>query len=140
MVCTKAIADAVPAYAGLRYPHLKDESRPVQVKHEIAANKDLSAQTDVLKTNVEKLPAEIAKKTVTPHVGHKLHRVTTMTGKTPQFHLLAAGNPKPENLLVSPLVQFNLDGTPKTNGKAAAAGLGDRIDDQETVPSEPVLK
>ena len=48
---------------------------------------------------------------VTPPVGHKLHRLTVMTGKTPQFHLLANGNPKPDNLLVSPLVEFNLDGT-----------------------------
>jgi predicted molibdopterin-dependent oxidoreductase YjgC len=136
----KALADAVPAYAGLRYPHLKDESRPVQVKHEIAAKKDFSAQMDVLKGRVENLPDEIAKKTETPRVGHKLHRVTTMTGKTPQFHLLAAGNPKPENLLVSPLVQFNLDGTPRALAEAAAVGISDRVDDKETVPSEAVLK
>ena len=42
-----------------------------------------------------------------------------MTEKTRQFHLLANGNPKPENLLVSPLVQFNLDGTPKGPEKEA---------------------
>ncbi|HEY8561874.1 MAG TPA: molybdopterin-dependent oxidoreductase [Pyrinomonadaceae bacterium] len=138
----KAIADSVPAYAGLRYPQLKDESRPVQVKHELAAKKDLARETDVLKANVEKLPAEIAKKTETPRVGHKLHRVTTMTGKTAQFHLLAAGNPKPENLLVSPLVQFNLDGTPRADelAEAAAVGVGDRLDDKETVASRTVLK
>jgi len=52
-----------------------------------------------------------------------------MTEKTPQFHLLAHGNPKPENLLVSPLVQFNLDGTPKIAERAEAAGVGDRISD-----------
>jgi hypothetical protein len=38
-----------------------------------------------------------------------------MTSKTQQFHLLANGNPKPENLHVSPLKQFDL------NGKAFAA-------------------
>jgi NADH-quinone oxidoreductase subunit G len=136
----KKIADAVPAYAGIRYPDLKDESRPVQVKHVVAGKKDLSKESDVLKANAERLPADISKFTETPRVGHKLHRVTTLTGKTEQFHLLAAGNPKPENLLVSPLVQFNLDGTPRAHGKAATAGIGDRIDDKETVPSEPVLK
>ena len=34
----KAISDGVPAYAGLRYPDLKDESRPVQVKHKIGGS------------------------------------------------------------------------------------------------------
>ena len=38
----KGIADNVPAYAGLRYPALKDESNPVQVKHEVKANSSLS--------------------------------------------------------------------------------------------------
>jgi hypothetical protein len=47
-----------------------------------------------------------------------------MTGKTEQFHLLAHGNPKPENLLVSPLVQFNLDGTLREEGLADAASVG----------------
>jgi hypothetical protein len=123
----KAIADAVPAYAGIRHPHLKDESRPVQVKYEIAAKKDLSKQIDTLNTRVEKLPDEIGKFTETPRVGHRLHRVTTMTGKTAQFHLLAAGNPKPENLLVSPLAQFNPDGTPRGEELAEAVSVGDRV-------------
>ncbi len=65
----------------------------------------------------------------TPKVGHKLHRLTTLTSKTAQFHLLAHGNPKPENLLVSPLVQFNLDGTPRVTELAEAASAGDRISD-----------
>jgi hypothetical protein len=74
------------------------------------------------------MPAEGTKNTVTPKVGHKLHRLTVMTSKTPQFHLLAHGNPKPENLLVSPLVQFELNGTPKVSelAEAAAVGAGDR--------------
>jgi NADH-quinone oxidoreductase subunit G len=123
----KAIADSVAAYEGLRYPHLKDESRPVQVKHRISAKKDLSKEMETLKANTEKLPDEAEKHQVTPPVGHRLHRVTTMTGKTAQFHLLAHGNPKPENLLVSPLKQFNLDGTPKQEELAEAVGVGDRI-------------
>ncbi|MBA3634003.1 MAG: molybdopterin-dependent oxidoreductase [Acidobacteria bacterium] len=125
----KALADEISAYEGLRYPHLKDESRPVQVKHAIAGKKDLSREIDALKANVEKLPDEAKKINVTPKVGHKLFRLTTMTSKTPQFHLLAHGNPKPENLLVSPLVQFNLDGTPRVKEIAEVASVGviDRV-------------
>lgn len=121
----KAIADSVSAYQGLRYPNLKDESRPVQVKYAVSEKKDLSKEADVLKSNTEKLPEDVSKFTETPRVGHKLHRLTTMTSKTAQFHLLANGNPKPENLLVSPLVQFNLDGTPRVE-LAEAVSAGDR--------------
>ncbi|MBA2620600.1 MAG: molybdopterin-dependent oxidoreductase [Acidobacteria bacterium] len=139
----KALADSTPAYAGVRYPQLKDESRPVKVKHAIAGKKDLSNETDALKQNVEAMPDESGKNTEKPKVGHKLHRITTMTGKTAQFHLLAHGNPKPENLLVSPLVQFNLDGTPRTDSlalSAAATGVGDKIEDKENVAHKVILK
>ena len=120
----KAIADSVSAYNGLRYPHLKDESKPVQVKHTIVEKRELTAEFDVLKTKAEKLSNEANKITETPKVGHKLFRLTTMTEKTPQFHLLAHGNPKPENLLVSPLVQFNLDGSARVAEIAEAASVG----------------
>lgn len=125
----KAIADSVAAYAGLRYPNLKDESRPVQVKHAVSAKKDLTKELETLKSNIEKLSDDSTKITETPRVGHKLHRLTTMTSKTAQFHLLANGNPKPENLLVSPLVQFNLDGTPRIveMAEAASVGVTDRV-------------
>jgi NADH-quinone oxidoreductase subunit G len=116
----KALADAIPVYSGLRYPHLKDETKPVQVKHEISGKKDLSKETAALEAKVQAMPETAEKITVTPRVGHRLHRVTTLTGKTPQFHLLANGNPKPDNLLVSPLVQFNLDGTPRHEEEMAA--------------------
>ena len=119
----KAIADSVPAYAGVRYPDLKDESRPVQVKHEITSS---SSGLNGLGSRIESLPDNAEKNVTTPKVGHKLHRLTTMTSKTPQFHLLAHGNPKPQNLLVAPLQQFNLDGTPKGEDMAAAIGAGDR--------------
>jgi NADH-quinone oxidoreductase subunit G len=125
----RALADAVPAYAGLRYPHLKDESKPVQAKYQISEKKDLSKEANELRRRVEAIAERSDKIIETPKVGHKLHRLTTMTEKTPQFHLLAHGNPKPENLLVSPLVQFNLDGTPKIAERAEAAGVGDRISD-----------
>lgn len=120
----KALADSIPAYEGIRYPHLKDESNPVQVKHLIAKKRDLSKDLEILKQNADKLPDDAAKNMEVPRVGHKLHRVTTLTGKTPQFHLLAHGNPKPENLLVSPLAQFNLDGTIKVREIAEAVSVG----------------
>jgi NADH-quinone oxidoreductase subunit G len=119
----KGIADSVRAYTGLRYPALKDESRPVQAKHEIKANSGLSTYVARLRESVATLANDPGKNTERPKIGHKLHRVTVMTGKTEQFHLLAHGNPKPENLLVSPLVQFDLDGTPKEEGMAEAASV-----------------
>jgi NADH dehydrogenase/NADH:ubiquinone oxidoreductase subunit G len=111
----KALADDVSAYDGLRFPDLKDESNPVQAKYEMRGKKDLSNETKALAERVEKLSDEANKNNETPRVGHKLHRLTVMTSKTPQFHLLANGNPKPENLHVSPLKQFDLE------GKAVAA-------------------
>ena len=125
----RSIADAVPAYTGLRYPALKDESKPVQIKHAISTGADLSVEINRLKLQLESIPDDGTKNNVTPRIGHKLHRLTIMTSKTPQFHLLAHGNPKPENLLVSPLVQFDLDGTPSKEGlaEAAAVGVADRL-------------
>jgi NADH-quinone oxidoreductase subunit G len=119
----KAVSDSVPAYAGLRYPDLKDESRPVQVKHSISGGGGANA-LGVLRQRTESLPESGEKNSVTPKVGHKLHRLTTLTSRTPQFHLLAHGNPKPENLLLSPLEQFELDGTPRSEGLAEAASVG----------------
>ena len=123
----RTLADAVPAYEGLRYPALKDESNPVQAKYEIKANSDVSKPINSLKDAVEKMSSGGEKNTDVPKVGHKLHRLTTMTSKTDQFHLLAHGNPKPENLLVSPLVQFALDGSPRIElAETATVGTGDR--------------
>jgi NADH-quinone oxidoreductase subunit G len=137
----KILADATPAYAGLRYPNLKDESNPVQAKYQIAEKKDLSKEMNAIRQRIEALPETNEKIIVTPKVGHKLHRLTTLTEKTAQFHLLAHGNPKPENLLVSPLVQFNLDGTPRVEEKAEAAAVGvfDRESDK-IVPSETLKR
>ena len=121
----KAIADSVSAYGGLRYPMLKDESNPVQAKYSVASN-DISDHLKALKTKVEAMSDSAEKNLEVPKVGHKLHRLTTMTSKTDQFHLLAHGNPKPDNLLVSPLVQFNLDGTVRETADVAAVGVSDR--------------
>jgi NADH-quinone oxidoreductase subunit G len=125
----RSIAENVPAYEGIRYPDMKDESNPVQVKHAISEGVDLSNATGALKKKIEALPDEAEKITETPKVGHKLFRLTTLTSKTRQFHLLANGNPKPENVLVSPLKQFNPDGTPIGNGDDEPA---------ETVAAEAV--
>jgi NADH-quinone oxidoreductase subunit G len=126
-----ALADAVSTYNGLRYPVLKDESNPVQARYAISGEKDLSAELDKLQQRVAELSENGEKNHEVPKVGHKLHRLTTMTSKTEQFHLLAHGNPKPENLLVSPLVQFHLDGSPKKEGLAEAAVVGVR--DRENI-------
>lgn len=105
----KAVADSVAAYEGIRYPALKDESRPVQVKHQVKTDVDLSSVVAALAEKVEALPDKAEKISQTPHVGHKLHQLTTLTSKTPQFKLLANGNPKPDNLHVSPLKQFSFE-------------------------------
>jgi NADH-quinone oxidoreductase subunit G len=127
-VVFRMLCESVPAYAGLRYPMLKDESRPVQADHEVA-QRDVSSQIGELWKMVDSIPDEGVKNTETPRIGHKLHRLTTMTSKTNQFHLLANGNPKPANLLVSPLDQFGLDGQPIGDeiAEAAAVGVADRI-------------
>lgn len=128
-VIFRMLADAVPAYEGLRYPMLKDESRPIQAKHAMAEGADLTAFIDELKNALDALPEAGTKITETPRIGHKLHRLTTMTSKTEQFYLLANGNPKPENLLVSPLIQLTREGKPREMemAEAAAVGIPDRI-------------
>jgi hypothetical protein len=123
----RLIADAVPAYEGLRYPAVKDESNPVQAKYDISTERDRTKSIDTLKANAANLPNDSKKNEDVPVVGHKLHRLTVLTSKTPQFHLLAHGNPKPDNLLVSPLAQFELNGNAKTAlADAATVGAGDR--------------
>lgn len=105
----REIADRIPTYAGLRYPALKDESKPVQVKHAITAQQDLSAALNTLRARIETMPDEGEKNFNTPDVGHELFKIGTLTDKTPQFHLLARGNPRPETVLVSPLYQISID-------------------------------
>ncbi|MEZ5305661.1 MAG: molybdopterin-dependent oxidoreductase [Pyrinomonadaceae bacterium] len=108
----KSIADKISAYEGLRYPALKDESNPASAKYPTNSKQEA---IKALEASVANLPEGNKKNDVRPEVGHKLHRLTTMTSRTKQFHLLANGNPKPEDLHVSPLEQFELDGTPKAN-------------------------
>ncbi|MEO8436239.1 MAG: molybdopterin-dependent oxidoreductase, partial [Pyrinomonadaceae bacterium] len=103
------IAARIPAYAGLRYPLLKDESKPVQVKHAVREKRDLSAELEAVKLSVEELDESAEKIVGTPKVGHELFKIGTLTDKVAQFHLLAAGNPEPETFAISPLYQITVD-------------------------------
>jgi hypothetical protein len=106
----KEIAEKIPAYEGLRYPLLKDESKPVQVKYPLqtAASNTGEALND-LRQKVERADESAAKIEVTPEVGHELFKIGVLTDKVPQFHLLAAGNPEPPTFAVSPLYQITVD-------------------------------
>lgn len=105
----REIAERIPAYAGIRYPLLKDESNPVQVKHMVTSQQDLSAELKTIRSAVESMDETREKLSGTPNVGHELFKPGTLTGRVPQFPLLAAGNPKPDSLLVSPLYQITID-------------------------------
>jgi anaerobic selenocysteine-containing dehydrogenase len=105
----REIAERVPAYASLRYPLLKDESQPVQVKHAIAAQHDLADQIETIRKSVEGLSEAIEMISETPKVGHELFKLGTLMEKMPQLHLLAAGNPTPETFRISPLYQITID-------------------------------
>jgi NADH-quinone oxidoreductase subunit G len=105
----REIAERVPAYSGLRYPVLKDETSPVQARYKIADRRELSAELETLRRTVESFPADGEKTVTTPKVGHELFKIGTLTDKVPQFHLLAAGNPRPDTLRVSPLYQITVD-------------------------------
>jgi predicted molibdopterin-dependent oxidoreductase YjgC len=105
----REIAERIPAYSGLRYPLLKDETNPVQARYQIAEQRSQSNEMQTLHQAVDRMSSEGAKVTVTPDVGHELFKIGTLTDKVPQFHLLAAGNPRPETVRVSPLYQITVD-------------------------------
>jgi NADH-quinone oxidoreductase subunit G len=105
----RELAERTPAYASLRYPDLKDESNPVQVGHAVAPKRDLGTELESLRHAVEALSDVGDKVGETPAVGHELFKLGTLTDKVPQFHLLAAGNPKPETFRISPLYQITID-------------------------------
>jgi predicted molibdopterin-dependent oxidoreductase YjgC len=114
----REIGERIPAYSGLRYPLLKDESNPVQVKHELASPRDLSTEFTTLRKAVEAMDGTANKEQLTPGVGHELFKPGTLMEKTPQIHLLAAGNPKPDNILISPLYQISIDESLKREAAA----------------------
>jgi NADH-quinone oxidoreductase subunit G len=105
----REIAERIPAYSGLRYPVLKDESNPVQARYNIVEPHDLSSALNELQQTVAALSDTGEKPNVTPRVGHELFRIGTLTDKVSQFHLLAAGNPRPDTVRVSPLYQITVD-------------------------------
>ncbi|HKO60524.1 MAG TPA: molybdopterin-dependent oxidoreductase, partial [Pyrinomonadaceae bacterium] len=105
----REIGERVPAYSGLRYPLLKDETSPVQARYEVADKRDVSESLNSLRQNVNAMATDGEKLAVTPDVGHELFKIGTLTDKVPQFHLLAAGNPRPETVRVSPLYQITVD-------------------------------
>jgi anaerobic selenocysteine-containing dehydrogenase len=116
----KEIAERIPAYSGLRYPVLKNESNPVQVKHAISDRRDLAAELEQIRCAVDAMPEDGDKLNTTPEVGHELFKIGTLTDKVAQFHLLAAGNPRPETVRVSPLYQITVDAS--LQREAAVAG------------------
>ncbi len=105
----KELAENVPAYKGMRYPLLKDETNPVQAVYVIAEQHDLSKEMEGLRLGVEGMSETALKITETPEVGHELFKTRTLTGRTPQFHLLEAGNPEPPSVAISPLYQITID-------------------------------
>ena len=115
----REIAEKVPAYAGMRYPLLKDETKPVQAKHSVTTGKDVSAATEALRKRVDALSGSGEKLSTSIDVGHELFKIGTLTDKVPQFHLLASGNPRPETTRVSPLYQITVDASIK---EVATAG------------------
>jgi NADH-quinone oxidoreductase subunit G len=105
----KEIGERVPAYEGLRYPLLKDETKPVQAKYPVAEQRDLAQELESIRVRVEGFSETVEKITGTPEVGHELFKPGTLTGKVPQFPLLASGNPKPPTFAISPLYQITVD-------------------------------
>ncbi len=101
------IAKSIPAYSGMTYPLLKDETNPVQARHEVGTF-DTSDAAAALRERVQALPDDGERILETPEVGTELFRIGGLTDKVPQFHLLASGNPRPETTAVSPLYQITV--------------------------------
>ena len=99
------IGEHVPAYSGMRYPLLKDETHPIQAKHSVRQT-DVTEPLGAVRNSVEALDDTGEKIYGTPKVGHELFRIGNLTDKVPQFHLLASGNPRPETTTISPLYQI----------------------------------
>jgi len=105
----RELASQVSSFKDLRYPLLKDEANPVQVKLGLVEKLDLSAQLDALAKKLAVMDETKAKINTTPDVGHELFKIGTLTDKVPQFHLLASGNPRPDTVRISPLYQITVD-------------------------------
>jgi NADH-quinone oxidoreductase subunit G len=115
----REIATRVPAYSALRYPLLKDETHPLQVKHAVRPQADSQGWKEAIRQRLQSTNQAGEKVSETPKVGHELFRIGTLTDKVPQFHLLAGGNPRPETVRISPLYQITIDADLRTNRVAA---------------------
>jgi anaerobic selenocysteine-containing dehydrogenase len=101
----REIGEKVPAFSNMRYPLLKDETNPVQAKFEVGSH-NVGDALAAIRDQVESLPDDGEKITMTPKVGTELFRLGGLTEKVGQFRLLAEGNPRPETTAVSPLYQI----------------------------------
>ncbi len=117
----KELSEKVPAYEGMRYPLLKDESNPVQAKYQTVGPRDMAKAIEEIRAAVDELSDTGEKITETPQIGHELFKTGTLTGKVPQFHLLEAGNPEPASVFISPLYQITIDSKLRRE-EAVAAG------------------
>ena len=116
----REIGERVDAYTGLRYPVIKDETNPVQAKYKLVERREVSSELNTIRQRVEELSDSGEKLSTTPKVGHELFKIGTLTDKVAQFHLLAAGNPRPETVAISPLYQITVDG--RLHKEASAVG------------------
>ncbi len=114
----RQLAENVPGYAGLRYPVLKDETKPIQVKYPLVERGDTDSLRAEIRERLEGMETG-EKMVVTPEVGHELFKIGTLTDKVPQFHLLAGGNPRPETVRISPLYQITVDADLRRESVAA---------------------
>ncbi|HET9528663.1 MAG TPA: molybdopterin-dependent oxidoreductase [Pyrinomonadaceae bacterium] len=103
----REIGENVPAYSGMRYPLLKDETNPIQAKYSVRET-DVAEAIGAVRNSVEAMDETGEKIYGTPKVGHELFRIGNLTDKVPQFHLLASGNPRPETTAISPLYQITV--------------------------------
>jgi anaerobic selenocysteine-containing dehydrogenase len=101
----RELGEKAPAFSGMRYPLLKDETNPIQAKF-VVDSSDVKADLEAIRDRVESLPDDGDKITVTPDVGTELFRLGRLTEKVGQFRMLAEGNPRPETTAVSPLYQI----------------------------------
>ena len=109
----REIAEKVGPYSGMRYPLLKDETKPIQAKYTIMEGADTASSLRLLRERVQALPDTGEKLHTSVNVGHELFKIGTLTDKVPQFHLLASGNPRPETTRISPLYQITVDASLK---------------------------
>jgi hypothetical protein len=67
------------------------------------------AELSAFESRVEAMDESVEKQQLTPVWDTNCSSWGTLTEKVPQFHLLDAGNPKPESVLISPLYQITID-------------------------------